>query len=625
MKLLRFQSVIFTFLLSSLGCFSQQEINIGEGKKLVSVFESNDELVFGIQDVEIGKDGEASFFILMGNTKLGPFDKVEERVVVNASGTEKSSKSYFIANEGQDRFIVTDGQKFGPYFSPELLKVCDRGVAIVDYAMEGTFYEIFNSKGKSITKSELYQDVLIAIHVSDEMDVLLGMDARDGEASHYFIYEGKKTEGFYHAVHFQGWIKTRKEGLQPVFYCVAPIDHEMYQVTNDVYIGNRLIDKIVAVLYDFSFNRNSTDFIFKGYTAVRDGARVYTLENSLGPYQSISNLTYDSSDNITFEFEEDDKPFIYDNGSIKKAKSSKDYDWKNVTPYGADFVKSVSREDGQQDIYFNDRVILTGEEWNVDFITWTRKHGPVLLERLMKTEGFGEVPNGFRLSINGESTETYQSIIDFKESPNGEIAYIAYNKDGFYVFRGEQTYGPYMTFYSIGKERENFLKWSPDGKDVYYSAILDRESHIFKNGVSLQSYPNVVSSYWNESTSTLVVVKINDNACLLESDFLTNPLDREPFNVDMDGAFEQELSERREYLSSAKNCNSILFNGKEYEGLRFVNNLKISTDGTHVSFKDLDDPMLISNNELLNGTMLNDKLIFYKDGIIHISQIKGEK
>jgi hypothetical protein len=610
--------------------FSQQVINIGENKKIVTVLESNAKLIIGFQDLQLHEKGKPSFFIASGETKLGPFDNIRKKNIQSTKRLVELSMdtSYVVVTEKGKEYVLYGKFKFGPYKSPELLKITQNRATIADFSEKGMHYEIFSLEGdtpKSITKSIKYKDNVTGIYVSDNMDVLMSFDNNSGDASHYFIYQGKKTEGFYHAVHFEGWMKTENDGLTPVFSCVTPLDNEEYDVTDDLYVGNRLIGNLV-IFYDFSFNSTNTDFVVKGYTAAKDGARVYSANSVLGPYESVDELMYDSLDRIQFEFEQNGSQFLYDNGVSKPISKKEEYDWKNVSPNGVDYVKCMTVEDTSY-YYFNDQLITTGKMWNFKFVTWTQKHGPVLFENIMKPadpnpdpEGepwYGEVPAGFRLIIDGKSTKIFESILDFKESATGEIAYIAFEDGGFYVFRGDTKYGPYAMFYTIGKERENFLKW--DGDDLIYSAIFEGKSQVFKNGESKAYFPSIISFYWNQKLSSSAIVQIKDMKCFLESDLYSVSLDRDPIVEQLEEQFQAEFEARREELLTLNDCSSIHFNGKEFGGLTFVHDLKFSQDGSAISFMNMDNLNVIYKNELLNGTILNNRIVYYMNGNVVVS------
>lgn len=618
---------------SSTTIFSQETINIGENKKLVAVVESNGKMSVGYQDLTLQANGKPSFFIATRDTKWGPFGDMQKNTIASTDLPLEWSKdtTYLIVSEKGKKFILYGKYKFGPYDSPELIKIAQNKAIIADFSKKGMYYEILSLAGdipKSITKGVKYKDHVTGIYVSDNMDVLMAFEGSSGDASHYFIYEEKKTGGFYYAVHFQGWLKTENDGLTPVFYCVAPLDDEEYDVTEDLYVGNRLIGNLVAVLYDFSFNSENTDFVMKGYTAAKDGARVYSANSILGPYESVDGLMYDSLDRIQFDYEQNGNLFSFENGAPKPLPQKEEYVWKNVSPNGVDFVKCMSVEDTSY-YYFNDQLIASGDMWNFEFLTWTQKHGPVLFETAMKPaepnpdpEGekwYGEVTAGFRLIINGDTTKTFQSILDFKESAKGEIAYIAYDNDGYYVFRGDLKYGPYAMVYTIGKERENFLKW--DGDDLIYSAIADRKSQVFKNGESKANFSSIISFYWNQNLASSAIVQIKDKKCFLESDFYSISLDRDPIVEQLEEQFQTEFAARREELLTLNDCVSIHFNGKEFGGLTFVHDLKFSQDGSVVSFMNMDNLNVIYKNELLNGTMINNRIVYYMNGNVVVSSL----
>lgn len=625
--------LFFLLLLVSMSnaAFSQQAINIGENKKIVAVLELNTKLTIGFQDLQLLEKGKPSFFIATGETKLGPFDDIQTKNinVNNRRGGPLSDSSYVVVTEKGKHYILCGKFKFGPYKYPELLKINQNRAIIADFSEKGMYYEIFSLESntpESIIKSPKYTDNVTAIYVSDNMDVLMSFDNGSSEASQYFIYKGKKTDGFYHALHFEGWMNTENDGLTPVFSCVAPLVDDIYDVTNDLYVGNRLVEKIVAVLYDFSFNNTKTDFVVKGYTASQDGARVYSSNEVLGPYNAVNNLVFDSLNRVQFEYEQNGSQFLYENHVSKPISKKEEYDWKNIAPNGVDYLKCVSLEDTGY-YYFNDKLIASGDMWNIKLVTWTQNYGPVLFEEVMKPaepnpdpEGekwHGEVPAGFRLIINGESTKIFESILDFKESANGKIAYIAYENGGFYVFRGDIKYGPYTAFYTIGKERENFLKW--DGDDLIYSAISEKKSQVFVNGKSMLSYQSIISFYWNQTFSSSAIVQIKDMKCFLESDFYSKSLDKEPFMEQLEEQFQTEFKARREELLTMNDCSSIHFNGKEYTGLTFVHDLKFSPDGSAISFMNMDNLSLIYNNELLNGIIYNNSIVYYKNGNIIVS------
>jgi hypothetical protein len=623
-----FFRLLFTLLLVSVSktAFSQQLLNIGENKKIVAVLESNSKITIGFQDLQLQEKGKPSFFIATEETTLGPFDAIQKKNIASSSQSALLSMdtSYITVTEKGKKYLVYGKLKFGPYKSPELIKINQTRALIADYSEKGMYYEIFSLESnapKSITKSPKYTDNVTGIYVSDNMDVLMAFEDNSKDAGHYFLYKGKKTDGFYYAVHFEGWMNTENEGLTPVFSCVAPLNDDTYDVTNDLYVGNRLVEKIVAILYDFSFNSTNTDFVVKGYTASQDGARVYSSNSVLGPYETVNDLAFDSLDRILFEYEQNGGQFLYENSVSKPVSKKDEYDWKNISPNGNDFVKCVSVEDTSY-YYFNDQLIASGEMWNFKMVTWTQKHGPVLFENIMRPadpnpdpEGekwYGEVSAGFRLIINGKSTKIFESILDFKESSTGEIAYIAYENDGFYVFRGDVKYGPYQMFYTIGKERTNFLKWS--GDDLIYSAIAEGQSQVFVNGKSKAAYPSIISFYWNQAISSSVTVQIKNKKCFLESDFYSISLDRDPIIEQLEEQFQAEFQARREELQTIDDCSSIHFNEKEYGGLTFVHDLKFSQDGSTISFMDMDSLNVIYKNELLNGTLFNNRMVYYLNG-----------
>jgi hypothetical protein len=630
MTLSRLPFLLFVISMSN-AVFSQQVLTIGDNKKIVTVLELNTKLTIGFQDLQLLEKGKPSFFIAAGETKSGPFDDIQKKTI-NAANRQvgpSPDTSYVIVTEKGKDYILYGRFRFGPYKSPELLKINQKRAVIADFSANGMYYEVFSLEGntpKSIIKSTKYTDDVTGIYVSDNMDVLMSFDNSSSEASQYFIYKGKKTDGFYHAVHFEGWMTTENDGLDPVFSCVAPLVDDTYDVTNDLYVGNRLVEKIVAVLYDFSFNNTNTDFVVKGYTASQDGARVYSSNSVLGPYDAVDNLLFDSLGRVQFEYEQDGSQFLYENNVSKPISKKEDYDWKNIAPNGVDYLKCVSSGDTGK-YYFNDKLIASGDMWNIRLVTWTQHYGPVLFEEVMKPaepnpdpdgeKWHGEVIAGFRLIVKGESTKTFESILDFKESSNGEIAYIAYENDGFYVFRGSIKYGPYSMVYTIGKERENFLKWDDD--DLIYSAISEGKSHVFVNGKSMLSYRSIISFYWNQTFSSSAIVQIKDEKCFLESDFYSKSLDREPFMEQLEEQFQDEFMARREELLAMTDCSSIHFMGKEYTGLTFVHGLKSSPDGSAISFMNMDSLNLIYKNELLNGTIYNNSVVYYKNGNIVVA------
>src|SRR3989338_41650 len=630
MTLFRLFFALFLIPMSN-SVFSQQVINVGENKKIVAVLESNTKMTIGFQDLLLHEKGKPSFFIVTGETKWGPFDDIQKKRIESSSPPVDSlmDTSYVTVTEKGKTYVLYGKFKFGQYKSPELIKITQNKAIIADYSEKGMYYEIFSLEGetpKSITKSTKYKDNVTGIYVSDNLDVLMSFDSNSGDASHYFIYEGKKTGGFYYAVHFQGWMHTENDGLTPVFSCVAPLNDDTYDVTDDLYVGNRLIEKIVAILYDFSFNSTNTDFVVKAYTAAQDGARVFSSNSVLGPYDAVNDLVFDSLNRIKFEYEQNGNQFLYENQVSKPISKKEEYDWKNISPNGVDYLKCVSVEDTSY-YYFNDQLIARGEMWNFKLVTWTQNHGPVLFESIMKPaepnpdpegeEWYGEVPAGFRLIINGKSTKTFESILDFKESSKGEIAYIAYENDGFYVFRGDIKYGPYPMLYTIGKERDNFLKWS--GDDLIYSAISEGKSQVFINGESKVSYPSIISFYWNQALSSSAVVQIKDMKCFLESDFYSISLDRDPIIEQLEEQFQAEFMARRAELLTMSDCSSIHFMGKEYGGLTFVHDLKFSPDGSVISFMNMDSLNVIYKNELLNGTLFNNWIVYYLNGNIVVS------
>lgn len=627
----RFYFLLF-FISVSHVVFSQELLNIGENKKIVAVLDVGTKLTIGYQDVKLSEEGKPFYYVATPETTLGPFQTLLKKELAEFTDEIGSSTtSYLIVSEKGKNYILYKNYKFGPYKSPELLKITENRAVIADFSTNGMYYEVLSLEGttvKSITKSQKYKDVVTGIYVSDNMDVLMSFDKGSGEASQYFIYQGKRTDGFYHAVHFEGWMKAEKNGFTPVFSCVAPIVDDEYDVTNDLYVGNKLVEKIVAVLYDFSFNSSKTDFVVKGYTASQDGARVFSSNTVLGPYDAVDNLMFDSLDRIQFEYELDSSYFLYANtGSITIAKKE-EVEWTNVAPNGIDCVKCVASGDSFN-YYFNDTLIASGDVWNIQYLTWTKHYGPILFEQVMQPaepnpdpngeEWYGEVVAGYRLNINGDSTKIYESILDFKESSNGEIAYIAYENDGYYVFRGEQKYGPYPSVYTIGKERENFIKW--DGDDLIYSAISEGKSHVFQNGEPVLTYPGIMSFYWNQSLESSAIVMIKDPKCFIESDFYSKPLDAEPFMEELEAQFHAEFEERRAELLTLNDCSAIYFMGIEFPGLTFVNELEFSPDGKYISFKNMDDLNLIYKNELLNGTIYNNKVIYYYNGNVVVKDL----
>ncbi|PHR28157.1 MAG: hypothetical protein COA38_12460, partial [Fluviicola sp.] len=318
-------------------------IKIGENKKIVAISESNSNMVIGFQDLQLHEEDKPSFFIIQGETSFGPFDNIQKRTIESNSqqnGSILKTTTYFTVTEKGKEYILYEKYKFGPFKSAQLLKANKDRIILVDYSEKGTYYEILSiekDKPKLITRSDRYKDEVTGIYVSDNMDILMSFDDNSGNASHYFIYKGQKTNGFYHAVHFKGWMNSENDVLAPVFYCVAPLDHETYDVTNDLYVGNRLIGRIVAVLYDFSFNNTNTDFVVKGYTASRDGASIYSANSVLGPYDAVNSLEIDSLNEVRFEYEKNEQQFLYENQISKPIPTKEDYDWKNISPNGTDY------------------------------------------------------------------------------------------------------------------------------------------------------------------------------------------------------------------------------------------------------------------------------------------------
>ena len=107
--------------------------------------------------------------------------------------------------------------------------------------------------------------------------------------------------------------------------------------------------------------------------------------------------------------------------------------------------------------------------------------------------------------------------------------------------------------------------------------------------------------------------------CFLESDFYSISLDRDPIIEQLEEQFQAEFMARRAELLTMSDCSSIHFMGKEYGGLTFVHDLKFSPDGSVISFMNMDSLNVIYKNELLNGTLFNNWIVYYLNGNIVVS------
>lgn len=627
-----------TFILCALAAqtlYAQTSIEIGMGKKIIAyaAFQGTELIAYSTPEPQKGE--KAGMYLMQGKLKNGPYEHIYIAAVSSPESADEEygtpAQEYMVAQEKGKQYLFLGSYRFGPYDQAEIVKLTAERVVIVNRRAGKNYYEIHRiTGGKSNLeqKSEVYPDQLGDIYVSDEMDVLLVLNDPTKELGGYFIYEGTKVGWFYNTMDFQGWLKTA-DGLQPVFAAVESIDHEMYEVTNNVYVGTRLIDKVVAVLYDFDFNEAHTDFVFKGFRAERDGARVYTSTKQIGPYERVSHLKIDSLNRVVFDCTADDQDFHYVDGKLTPISKEKkeNYLWKKESPYSTDVVTAMEVDDEEMDVFLNGELFARMNQYDLVKSFWTRQHGIVMVDEVVSRtpDGEGMVLNleATRLWINGKLQGEYEQVLDVQESPEGELFYVVQEKgkEELLVYLGEQRSDPLRRVYAVGREQGQFVAWGNEGKDAYYSAIGEGGSQVYRNGQSERTFPAILRFFFHEDLSTSAFVLIYSAECVLEADFTLITLDNAMYTHGLEEERQLEYESRYDALSQQRRCSAVVFRDVKYGPFGFIQNEQMSANGQAFAFQDFEDWKVIYNDHLYDGYLSGDVVLIYEEGTVQIHHL----
>lgn len=619
-------------LLISLSAFAQTSIEIGPEKQILDILITPSDTSITYQDLALVEKEKPSYFLISKGKKSGPYLNCEKYNFMNSQG---EWEAYLIVTTKKGQNILWKGFEFEGFENPAINAANENYCAIIDDGKKGSFYEIFDlkSNGKSVEKSKAFKERIMNVQVSPKGDVYVHLNSPREDAAHSFIYKDVRVDGYYN-FHFYEWLNV--DGVHiPFVNGIFPDDDAPAGTRNHIYLGGEMKMSLIAILYDMEFFSDLSDFVLKGYNGENDGARVYTMNKTYGPYDKVDNLTLEEDNDFTFDYESDGKWFSYRNstGAIEDiSETAEYYDWKSTAPNGIDFVKSVSGDDDITRYYYNDEMILEvdGIE-DLQVVQWTSDNKPILLHNLLISADpdpydeeivYGWLPAGYRLYLKDHWSETYQNVVEVAESPTGELALAVKQEDKFYVIRESKTYGPFDLMYTFGVERDAFLKWDESGEKISYYVISNGKSIVFENDRSMYEFNNIIRCYWNNSVENSIYTVITNMQCFVENDFYNVPLTNREFGNDMEEEMRsQEIADKYDVLNSIENGAYIRFGDIGFDGFCFIQDVELHEDKETISFKNLNDSYVIYNGELYTGSIESNVMIYVENETLKIQPL----